>query len=154
MPQGDAACRSRHSAQLNRPEALLWYFALSREEALIAAGNMPANTDTRILSEVRLAGMTVDPQGDEDPNKLLEKHSSLDVLPYLNPDDAARVLSGAGRYFYHHFSTKRTRRAIARLEGLDSTMAERLTEDWSTWRQSIRERAAPRSARKRNESGE
>jgi spermidine synthase len=129
--------RALATARIDRPEALLWYFALSREEALIAAGDMPANTDTRIFSEVRLAGMTVNPQGAENPYKLLEKHVSLDVLPYLNPDEAARTLFLAGRYFYRYFSSTRTRRAIARLEEVDPTMAERLIENWADWRESV-----------------
>ncbi len=105
---------------------------------------MPANTDTRIFSEIRLAGMTVDPQGEEDPYNLLEKHSSLDVLPYLQPDEAARMLYRAGRYFYRYSSTTRTRRAIARLEGVDPSMAEQLAENWTAWRESVRRRGAVR----------
>jgi hypothetical protein len=141
--------RALAAARVDRPEALLWYFALSREEALTAAADMPANTDTRIFSEVRLAGMTADPQDEENPYKLLETHSSLDVLPYIKPDEATQMLYRAGRYFYRYFSTTRTRRAIARLEDVDPTMAERLAEDWSTWRQSVSKRAAARSARNR-----
>jgi len=142
--------RALAAAQVNRPEALLWYFALSRDEALIAAADMPANTDTRIFSEVRLAGMMVNPQGEENPYKLLEKHSSLDVLPYLKPDEAARMLYRAGRYFYRYSSTTRTRRAIARLEGVDPSMAERLAVNWAAWRESVRRRGAARSVPNQN----
>jgi spermidine synthase len=46
--------RALAAAKVRRPEALLWYFALSRAEALTAAADMPPNTDTRIYSEVRL----------------------------------------------------------------------------------------------------
>jgi hypothetical protein len=142
--------RALAAAKVRRPEALLWYFALSRAEALTAAADMPPNTDTRIYSEVRLAGMKVDPQGEEDPYKLLETHSSLDVLPYLKPDEAARMLYLAGRYFYRYFSTTRTRRAIARLENVDPTMAARLAENWAAWRESVRKRAAVRPAPNQN----
>jgi spermidine synthase len=142
--------RALAAAKVRRPEALLWYFALSRAEALTAAADMPPNTDTRIYSEVRLAGMKVDPQGEEDPYKLLETHSSLDVLPYLNPDEAARMLYLAGRYFYRYFSTTRTRRAIARLENVDPSMAERLAENWAAWRESVRKRTAKRQAPNQN----
>jgi hypothetical protein len=146
--------RALAAAKVRRPEALLWYFALSRAEALTAAADMPPNTDTRIYSEVRLAGMKVDPQGEEDPYKLLEKHSSLDVLPYVKPDEAARMLYLAGRYFYRYFSTTRTRRAIARLENVDPTMAERLAENWAAWRESVRKRGAVRPAPNLNRSSE
>ena len=126
--------------QINRPEGLLWYFALSRKEALIAAGDTLPNTDTRIFSEVRLAGLSVDPQGEEDPYKLLKTHTSLDVIPYLKPDETTEVLYLAGSYSYRYFSTERTRRAIARLEEVDPIMAERLTKSWADWREAVRNR--------------
>jgi hypothetical protein len=137
------------AAKVQRPEALLWYFAMSREEALRAAAGTPANTDTQILSEVRLAGMTVDPQGEESPYELLATHSSLDVLPYLEPKESARMLYLAGRYSYRHFSTTRTRLAIARLEELDTPLAERLIDDWADWRESVRQRGTTPRERKR-----
>jgi len=129
--------------QIRGPEALLWYFAMSREEALAAAADMPPNTDTRIISEVRLAGMTVEPDGDENPYKLVEKHSSLDVLSYIKPDDAARMLYLAGNYFYRNHSTTRTRNAMARLEPLDPAMARDLDRNWAAWRESVRNRSGP-----------
>ncbi len=50
------------------------FFAMSRDEVLAVSVGVEANTDTRILSEVRLAGMTVDPEGAEDPYELLRQH--------------------------------------------------------------------------------
>ena len=50
------------------------FFAMSRDEVLAVSRGVEANTDTRILSEVRLAGMTVDPEGAEDPYELLRQH--------------------------------------------------------------------------------
>jgi len=132
--------RTLAKEKVRGPEALLWYFAMSREEALIAAADMRPNTDTRIISEVRLAGMSVDPQGKENPYKLIQNHSSLDVLPYLKPAEAARMLSLAGSYFYRSFSTTRTRQAMTRLETLDPKMAEDLDRNWAAWRESVRNR--------------
>jgi spermidine synthase len=125
---------------IHRPADLLWYFALSRDEALTAASDMPPNTDTRIYSEVRLAGMTVDPTGDDDPYQLLRAHSKLDVIPYLRPHEASQMLYQAGQSFYRHFSTALTRRAIARLEDVDPATADRLRDDWAAWRESVRNR--------------
>jgi hypothetical protein len=48
----------------------------------------------------------------------------------------------AGRYSYRHFSTTRAKRAMARLEELDASMAERLVEDWAAWRESVRQSGA------------
>jgi len=136
--------RALAAAELDGPESLLWYFALSREEALIAAADIPANTDTRIFSEVRLAGMMVDPRGEENPYKLLKKHASLDVLPYLNPDEAARMLYRAGRYFYRYSSKPRTQQALARLESVNPDMAKRLNADWTAWQERVRKRKTTR----------
>jgi spermidine synthase len=142
--------RALAAARLDHPESLLWYFSLSREEAMIAAADMPANTDTRIFSEVRLAGMRVNPKGEENPYKLLEKHASLDVLPYLKPDEAARMLFRAGRYFYRHSSTPRTQQALARLESVDPDMAKRFNANWTAWREQVRKRKTTQSVPSQN----
>jgi spermidine synthase len=142
--------RALAAARLDHPESLLWYFSLSREEAMIAAADMPANTDTRIFSEVRLAGMRVNPKGEENPYKLLEKHTSLDVLPYLKPDEAARMLFRAGRYFYRHSSTPRTQQALARLESVDPDMARRFNANWTAWREQVRKRKTTQSVPSQN----
>jgi hypothetical protein len=102
---------------------------------------MTPNTDTRIFSEVRLAGMNVEQTGEDDPYALLRAHSSLDVMPYIRPEDAAQMLYRAGRYFYRHHSTTLTRRAIGRLEDVDPKLAGRLKDDWEGWRESVRNRA-------------
>ena len=128
------------TAKITRPAHLLWYFSMSRAEALSAAANVAPNTDTRIYSEVRLAGITVETSDEEDPYKLLAQHTSLDVLPYLSTGEAAHMVYVAGRYFYRHGAITRTRQAIAALENIDPAVAERLRNDWAGWRESIRQR--------------
>lgn len=113
---------------IERPEALLWYFALSRDEALQAAGDMAPNTDTRILSEVRLAGLTSDPQGHESPYLLLKNHFHLDVLPYLNLLDAAAMLYPAGQYFLKRGSPQRARMTVEQLMKVNPELARRLAK--------------------------
>ncbi len=133
-----AVSKALAAAQVRRPEDLLWYFSLSRREALVAAEGIKANTDTRIISEVRLAGMIVDPTGEESPYQLLKNNSSFDVLNYFEPNEQANFLFLAGRYFYSNFSTTRTRQAIAQLNTIDQPMAERLEKNWAAWRESFR----------------
>jgi spermidine synthase len=82
------------------PADLLWYFALSRDEALVAAGNARPNTDTNILSEVRLSGLTAQPTGAEDPYTFLRQHFHLDLIPYLGSKAADRLYAQADRYFF------------------------------------------------------
>lgn len=67
-------------------EDILWHFGLSRDDALVAAGDAPPNTDTNILSEVRLATIAVAPRGLENPYSFLKKHSHFDFLPYYTGD--------------------------------------------------------------------
>ena len=121
------------SALMN-PEALLRYFGLSREEALAAAGDAPPNSDTRIISEVRLAGLTADPTGQEDPNALLERYFSFDLLPYLKASEAKALLYGSGHYFFAANSKHRMGRVVERLKELDPPTAERLAREHSAWR--------------------
>lgn len=77
---------------------LMWYFALSREEALTASMGVPANTDTNILSEVRLSALDEDPQGEESPYEFLNDTYNFNVRPYFG-DDAARRIYELGTYF-------------------------------------------------------
>ncbi len=81
------------------PADLLWYFALSRDEAIVAAGNAQPNTDTNIISEVRLSALTAQPSGDEDPYAFLRRHFHLDLVPYLGSNAADRLYAQADRYF-------------------------------------------------------
>ena len=81
------------------PQDLLWYFALSRNEAIVAAGNARPNTDTNIISEVRLSALTGQPVGDEDPYAFLRSHFHLDLIPYLGSKAADRLYAQADSYF-------------------------------------------------------
>lgn len=82
------------------PADLLWFFSLSRDEALVAAGNARPNTDTNILSEVRLSALTAQPTGDEDPYAFLRRHFHLDLIPYLGKKPADRLYALADRFFF------------------------------------------------------
>jgi hypothetical protein len=84
---------------ITKPRDLLWYFALSRQEALTAAGNAPANSDTNILSEVRLSTLTRNPKGDEDPYAFLRKHFQMDLVPYLKKNAITRLYDQADYFF-------------------------------------------------------
>ena len=120
-------------ADIKRASDLLWYFSLSRNEALLAAATMQPNSDTRILSEVRLAGLNTDPQGDENPYLFLNKYTHFDVLPYLKPDQAADALFAVGEYFYTYGFTVRTRQTIDQLTTINPAMAQALEAKWQAW---------------------
>ncbi len=80
------------------PRDLLWYFALSREQALEASLGVPANSDTNILSEVRLSAFDADPSGRESPYNFLKDHYTFHVRPYFARDVVERLYQ-VGTYY-------------------------------------------------------
>lgn len=68
---------------INVPDDLFWYFALSRQEAVNAAGDIVPNTDTNIFSEVRLSSLDSDATGEESPYKFMRSNYHLSIAPYL-----------------------------------------------------------------------
>ncbi len=93
---------------INTPQDLLWYFALSRQEALAAAGNIAANSDTNILSEVRLSTLTHELSGAEDPSMFLQNSFYFDLAPYI--DNATQRIYSQANYFFskHDMATAET----------------------------------------------
>ena len=91
-------------------------------------------SDTPIISEVRLAWLTADPAGQEDPNALLDRYFSFDLLPYLKPSEASALLYGAGHYLFAPNSNHRVGRVVERLKELDPPSGERLAREYSAWK--------------------
>lgn len=85
---------------IKHAEDLFWYFALSRNEIIQAVADTEANTDTNILSEVRLSRLYGDAKGKEDPYKFLRSVYSLDVIEYLDGDIEEKLDSLAQYFFY------------------------------------------------------
>lgn len=77
---------------------LMWYFALSRDQALAAAGDVEPNTDTNILSEVRLSAIDYKASAEEDPYDFLHDNYSFNVSPYFAEDAVQRVYD-LGTYY-------------------------------------------------------
>ncbi|MBI3562550.1 MAG: fused MFS/spermidine synthase [Gammaproteobacteria bacterium] len=100
------------------PADLLWYFALSRNEMLAAAGTARPNTDTNLLSEVRLSALTTQPSGAEDPYTFLRKHFHLDLIPYLGEQAADRLYAQADHYFFWN-DTELAEKAAQQLAKID-----------------------------------
>ncbi len=81
--------------------SILGHFALSRADALRVAGDVPANTDTRILTEVRRTFDVRGPNANHpaSPQRLLTGAFSCDVVALLDPADAADQLESIARFF-------------------------------------------------------
>ncbi len=77
---------------------LFYYFSLSREQALKAAGNIPPNTDLNILSEVRLSVLDRNPPADEDPYQFIQSQYTFDLTPYFKENTAQQIYD-IGHYF-------------------------------------------------------
>jgi len=73
---------------LLRPEDLLWYYSLSRQQVLSLIGNSKPNTDLNILSEVRLSALDQNGTGSENPYNMLQAKYSLDASQLLGPNAA------------------------------------------------------------------
>ena len=84
--------------EIYNTQDILWYFSLSRDQALALAGDSVTNNDTNILSEVRLSALDATGTDEENPYVTLEKHATLDVRSYLSGDKAEQLLQLA-KYF-------------------------------------------------------
>ncbi len=87
--------------QIRSAQAFLWYFALSREDALAAAGDTPPNSDTSIMSEVRGVFGLRQPKRDDpsSPYRVLDDAFRFDVVEFLEPAQAANNLELMARTF-------------------------------------------------------
>ena len=88
-----------HTHEIYTTQDVLGYFALSRAEAVRAAGNARPNTDTNILSEVRLSALAAQPTGAEDPYTFLRANFNLDLAAYVGKDVAERLYQQADNSF-------------------------------------------------------
>ena len=107
-------------------EQLLWYFGLSRQEIIQAAGNAQPNTDTNILSEVRLSALVQQPSGQQDPYAFLRKTYHFDVGHYFAKNVAAENIYNAGLCFLNWDEPAVAQKAANLLQGIDSLRARSL----------------------------
>ncbi len=98
---------------------VLWYFALSRDEAVEASKDAVPSRDANVLSEVRLSRLVESPTGDESPETFLEGISSMDVGSYLGPDVEAK-LALLSMYFLREGAYQRADLAISQLSKINA----------------------------------
>lgn len=121
--------------QIDTPDDLLWYLALSRREALAAAADAEPNTDTNILSEVRLSALVSQPDGAEDPYQFLKGAYTLDVADLFG-EDAKERFYGLARYAINYSNYFVANKALNRLAKYDKVLARsvRYEEQWHRYR--------------------
>ncbi|MDH5257324.1 MAG: fused MFS/spermidine synthase, partial [Gammaproteobacteria bacterium] len=116
------------------PNDLLWYFALSREEAMQAAGDIIPNRDTNIFSEVRLSAMLDEPSDDENPYLFLQQHFQFDILPYLKKSLARSQMYSAAKFFLYWNNPETAFKIAKQLHKLDKTWGKSLKHEIYFWR--------------------
>jgi spermidine synthase len=107
---------------------LFRYYLLSRDEALALAAGRPPNTDTNILSEVRLARRLHNRWGAANPVHAVAAHAGYDVVPYL-AEPRAPALYQFGRAFLREGQHGMAARVEARLGPLDPVRARWLRHE-------------------------
>ncbi len=133
LVQRPAVARALAHHHIHAPDDLFWYFALTREEMLAAAGDAPRNRDTNLLTEVRLAALHDPPSGDADPRRFLHDHYGFRLDRHLPRERRAAVLARLGRRFLDKDAPDLTRKIIDRLEGIDFDRARALLHETLWW---------------------
>lgn len=101
---------------------ILWYFKLSRDQAIALTARSVANSDINILSEVRLARLFGEPEGKEDPAKFLNAANSMDIAPLLG-EGANYKLALLAMYFQREGAFQKASLIERRLTRLDVKLA-------------------------------
>lgn len=125
-----AATFARHN--IARTEDFLWHFGLSRADALSAAGDAPPNTDTNILSEIRLSALIGPPHGAENPYPFLKEKSRFDFLPYYAGATPHQFLAQQAQRFLAWGNAYIARRISEQLKEIDAVAGRslELEIDW------------------------
>jgi spermidine synthase len=101
---------------------VLWYFALSRSQAVENSRDAVASRDANVLSEVRLSGLTYNVSGELSPKTFMRRHASMDVTRYLGSDAEAK-LTLLSMHFLREKAYYRARLAIDQLAKLNPPTA-------------------------------
>lgn len=130
-------------------EDLMWYFALSRDEMTRVSSGYDVNTDTNLLTEVRLSKLINVPDGDENPYNFLFANFSFDLSSYLAEDELVTRYYSLARRFLGWDSPDVARRIKKILESLNETYARSV--DYEIRRYEARDHSAAAFYRDFNE---
>lgn len=120
---------------INNAKDLMLYFALSRNQALLAAADIPANTDLNILSEVRLSrNIRIQPDN-ENPYKFLWSQYSFDVKSHFLDDYKERMYELGSYYMNNKHAVEMARHIATEVNRLDPVLGRSLSYE-KFWRHS------------------
>ncbi len=107
-------------------EELMWYYALSRREAVAISGDALLNTDTNLLTEVRLSRLTEVPEGAENPYSYILNGFRFDLDPYMPENELVQRYYSAGLYFLRWDTPKVARLAAKQIAARDERLGRSL----------------------------
>ncbi|VAW58208.1 hypothetical protein MNBD_GAMMA11-3349 [hydrothermal vent metagenome] len=124
MQNGIRQVMRNHGIQTDKD--LFYYFSLSREQALKAAGDVPANTDLNILSEVRLSVLDRHPPAHEDPYDFIKSQYTFNLAPYFEKDTAQQIYDIGYYYLSVRGEVLMAKLVAVQLDELGSPLKTRL----------------------------
>ncbi len=111
---------------VSRASDLYWYLSMTRANALKVSEGSLSNTDTNLLTEVRLSRFVKNPVGDENPYSFIRRNYSFELDELVPKDKLVERYVEAGNAFLR-FDVPRVGYQIStRLEALDANAAREL----------------------------
>ncbi len=105
---------------------LFYYFSLSREQALKSAGDVPANTDLNILSEVRLSAIDGTPPKEESPYTFIQSEYTFNAGSYFEKNAAQEIYDLGYYYLMKRGEVLIAKFAANELSALDADLSRKL----------------------------
>ena len=117
-----------------KPTDILWHFSLSRQELVASTRQATPNTDTNLLSEMRLSALSDTPTGIENPYDFLRKHTKYDIIRYLKPPQASINLFNIGTFFLLWQAPEMAQKIVKQLYQLDHQWAYAMEHQIMWWK--------------------
>jgi len=117
-----------------KPTDILWHFSLSRQELVAATHQATPNTDTNLLSEVRLSNLKDTPSGIENPYDFLKKHFQYDITSYVKAPRASIDLFDIGTFFLLWQAPEMAQKIVNQLYKLDVQWAKAMEHKVMWWK--------------------
>jgi len=105
---------------------VLWYFSLSRDEAVYASEDAVPSLDTNVLAEVQLSRLTEAPQGEDSPQAFLRRFGWMDVGSYVG-DQVESKLALLSMYFLRESAYDKADLAIGQVASLNPQVGRTLS---------------------------
>jgi spermidine synthase len=116
---------------------LMWFYGLSRREAVEVSQDAPLNTDMNLLTEVRLSRLIRLPTGAENPYDFFRRSFRFDLDGYFPEAQLNQRYYESGQYFLNWDDPKVTEHIIGQLERRDERLARALRYEYLLYHERI-----------------